>query len=81
MKRIVIYQENVEPIILNDNSNEQISSYTENISKIFNSTRIITLQSSDKVVIIRPTKIVSISVCELQEKIENKIEEDVIRDE
>jgi hypothetical protein len=81
MKRIVIYQENVEPIILNDDSTEQISSYTENISKIFSASKIVTIQATDKVVIIRPTKIVSISISECEEKIENKIEEDVIRDE
>lgn len=81
MKRIVIYQENIEPLILNDDSTEQISLYTEKVSQILKSTTIVTIQTSDKVVVVRPSKIVSISVCELDEKIENKIEEDVIRDE
>lgn len=81
MKRIVIYQENIEPLVLNDDSNEQISLYTEKVSQILKSTSIVTIQTSDKIAIVRPSKIISISVCELDEEIENKIEEDVIRDE
>jgi hypothetical protein len=81
MKRIVIYQENVEPIILNDDDNTQISSYMENLSKILNLKRIVTIQTTDKALILRPSKVSSISVSEIDEKIENRIEEDVIRDE
>ena len=81
MKRIVIYQENIDPIILNDDSDEQISSYIDKLSVVFNATKVTTIQTSDKVVIVRPSKIVSILITESEEKIENKIEEDVIRDE
>jgi len=81
MKRIVIYQENIEPIILNDDDNSQISSYVENLSKILDLKRIVTLQTTDKLLILRPSKIVSISVSESNEEIKNRIEEDVIRDE
>ena len=81
MKRIVIYQENIDPIILNDDSDEQISSYIDKLSVIFNASKIITIQTSDKIVIVRPSKVVSVSVTESEEKIENVIEEDVIRDE
>jgi hypothetical protein len=81
MKRIVIYQENMEPIILNDDDNTDISSYVENLSKILDLKRIVTIQTTDKVLITRSSKIVSISVSETNEKIENRIEEDVIRDE
>jgi hypothetical protein len=81
MKRIVIYQENIEPIILNDDDTSQISSYVEDLSKILNLKRIVTIQTTDKALIIRPSKISSISVSEINDKIENRIEEDVIRDE
>ena len=81
MKRIVIYQENIDPIILNDDSDEQMSSYIDKLSMVFNASKVTTIQTSDKIVIVRPSKIVSISVTESEEKIENKIEEDVIRDE
>jgi len=81
MKRIVIYQENIDPIILNDDSDEQISSYIDKLSVVFNATKVTTIQTSDKIVIVRPSKIVSILITESEEKIENKIEEDVIRDE
>ena len=81
MKRIVIYQENIEPIILNDDDNSQISSYVENLSKILDLKRIVTLQTTYKLLILRPSKIVSISVSESNEEIKNRIEEDVIRDE
>ncbi|MEN6294224.1 MAG: hypothetical protein ABFD07_19705 [Methanobacterium sp.] len=81
MKRIVIYQENIDPIILNDDSDEQVSSYVDKLSIVFNATKITTIQTSDKILIVRPSKVVSISVSELDEKVENSIEEDVIRDE
>jgi|ADurb_Ile_02_Slu_FD_contig_81_618417_length_679_multi_1_in_0_out_0_1 hypothetical protein len=81
MKRIVIYQENIEPIVLNDDDNSQISSYVENLSKLLDLKRIVTIQTTDKALVVRPTKIVSISISETDEKIENRIEEDVIRDE
>lgn len=81
MKRIVIYQENIEPIVLNDDDNTQISSYVEDLSKMLDLKRIVTIQTTDKILIIRPSKVTSISVSESDEKIENRIEEDVIRDE
>jgi len=81
MKRIVIYQENIEPIVLNDDDNTQISSYVENLSKMLDLKRIVTIQTTDKVLIVRPSKVTSISISEIDEKIENRIEEDVIRDE
>jgi len=68
MKKIVIYQENLEPIILYDKDYTDISLYISELSKILKSKEIISLEATSGNVIIKPSKISSIYVSSVDEK-------------
>lgn len=85
MKKIIIYQENKE-IELMDNDSEDVSKYTKELSKIINNTsNVYILETTTKNLILKPSSIISISVEELNsdnKKPEaiNKKEDDIITD-
>lgn len=83
MKKIKIYQEETEPIVLEDeNDDRSIEEYTKELSNLMNSGNISMLLFSNSSVTLRPSKLVSFYVEEVNERIgENQdYQEDVITD-
>jgi hypothetical protein len=64
MKTVTIYQEGADPIIVDDNDDEELVSYTKKISSMFEHNNISILQTKFTSVITRPSKIISIVVKE-----------------
>ena len=62
MKKIEIHQENIDPIILYDKDYSDLSLYTSELSKILKSKEISILETTSGSVIIKPSKISSISI-------------------
>lgn len=62
MKKITIFQENQSPIIIDDINSDNIETYTNGLSNIFNSANVSILHTSSCSAIIRPSKIISIVV-------------------
>jgi len=67
MKKIIIYQEKCEPLILIDDDTKDITEYSKEISKITESSKICILETTAGNLILKPTKINSIFVSELKE--------------
>jgi hypothetical protein len=68
MRRIVIYQENTEPIILFDKDFSDFSNYILEFSEIMKYKEVITLEVSSGTVILKPSKISSISISEVKDE-------------
>lgn len=87
MKKIVIIYKNAEPFVLNDNDNSDITSYSKELTKVMELSKICILETSEGSIILRPSEIASIFVKDFelgkgivkQENNETK-KEDVIRD-
>lgn len=63
MKKIIkILQENIEPLIIEDENDEDINLYISNLSKLLSIGNVTILETSSSSLIIRPHKIVSIIV-------------------
>ena len=84
MKKIVINQKNSDPLILEDESSDDIKTYTNEISKIMESSKICIIETTYNNVVIRPSEISSIIVTEVDDKnpIINKLfdESDILKD-
>jgi len=79
MKTVTIYQEGIAPIVVNDNDDTELVSYTKELSSMFENNNISILQSKFTSVISRPSKIISILV-EEQERKEHPVKtKDVIQ--
>ena len=78
MKKLVIYQENNEPIVLFDNDNLKIETYCKEAEKVFHSQTISTIHTTEGSLVLRPGKLLSILVQDILdqdlEKIESEIE-------
>lgn len=68
MKTVTIYQEGIEPIVVNDNDNTELVSYVKKLSSMFENNNISILQTKFTFVISRPSKIISILVKEQEVK-------------
>ena len=62
MKKLVIYQENNEPIVLFDNDDIKIETYCKDAEGVFHSQTISTIHTTEGSVILRPGKLLSILV-------------------
>ena len=92
MKKIEIHQENSDIITLSDEDSTDINSYSNEITKVLESSKVCIIETTSGSIIVRPSKINSIFVTEIlesnpkkdnkikKEKVENKVKEDVIRD-
>jgi hypothetical protein len=68
MKTVTIYQEGIEPIVINDNDDTELVSYVKELSSMFENNNISILQTKFTSVISRPSKIISILVKEQEVK-------------
>jgi len=90
MKIVKVYQENADPIILEDDDKKDRVSYAKDLSKLLSHHSITLLETSASVAIVRPSKITSIVVNEEQNTKEDlvipqkaktkEITEDIITD-
>lgn len=93
MKKIVIHQENSDIITLLDEDSTNLDSYSNEMIKILESQKICIVETTSGNILLKPSKIISIFVTELEEtnnikkdskikkeKNKNEIKEDVIRD-
>ncbi len=64
MKRIIIYQENIAPIIIEDVDASKIEEYSRTLANLLETGNVSILHTSMSSVIIRPNKISSILVSE-----------------
>lgn len=65
MKRITIYQENIDPIVLEDEV-EDLPSLKAKLGDIFKSTNIMELETNNKSISLRPSKVNSILIEDLE---------------
>lgn len=85
MKTITIYQENSDRIIIYDDDSSDLISYTKKISEIMESTKVCILETSSGIISLKPSKLNSILIEEVQEKkveVEKNetIQQDIIKD-
>ncbi len=76
MKHITIYQEHCQPLILEDNNNEELDIYTDKVKEILSFTNITKISVNNEVILIRPSKINSIKIKDIQNKNTRKLEDD-----
>ena len=81
MKTVTIYQEGADPIIVDDNDDEELVLYTKKLSSMFEHNNISILQTKFTSVITRPSKIISVVVKEqdVEEKPVKIKTEDIIQ--
>jgi hypothetical protein len=90
MKVIKIFHENAEPIKIEDHDSRNLSEYTKDLSKVLEASNVTILETSSGSVIIRPSRVCSIIVSEVNDhgelleesitEIETAENEDVITD-
>ena len=80
---ITILQENMSPLVITDNDDRNLESYTISLSKILDSNNVVMLHTTSCSVIIRPHKINSIIVRYLEKPptTESKKDENPKQDE
>ena len=62
MKNISIFYERKNPIIIQDNDNTDLDTYTKKMSEIFDVNKIVILKTTSGNHVLRPNKIVNISI-------------------
>lgn len=81
MKEITIYQENIEPLILKDLEDDiDINTYIQKLSNLLELSTLTILNVSSSSVILRPSKITSIKVRNIENKELENNQENVITD-
>lgn len=68
MKKIIIVKENGESLITHDNDDSDILEYSSKLSELMNASHISILETSEKILIVRPNKIEAIEVSEVEIK-------------
>lgn len=81
MKEITIYQENIEPLILKDLEDDiDINTYIQKLSNLLELSTLTILNVSSSSIILRPSKITSIKVRNIENKELENNQENVITD-
>ena len=91
MKQIVIYQENIAPILIEDDDSSNIEEFAANLSTLLEANNVSLLHTSRGSIVLRPNKIVSVVVYEVSsvgevsepqeiKKEQKDIQEDIITD-
>ena len=74
MKKLIIYHENVEPIVLFDQDEASLEDYGEKISSVFQGVNVSLLKVTSGTIVLKPHKLVCILVSE--ESKEAQVEEE-----
>lgn len=73
MKKIIICQRGAPNVKTIDDSDEEHDEYCKKLSAIFNMTNVVMLKLSNSTFMVRPSQLVSLTVEDLDTKIEKKI--------
>lgn len=76
MKELVIFQEGAGAVIIYDDDNQEFHEYAKKLSSIFQSGSVSILTTSKSSLLIRPSKLVSIRISEID--LSTEPQEDVI---
>jgi len=68
MKVIKIIHENADPIEVHDNDERDLVSYAENLSKLLEASNVTILETTSGSVIVRPSRVCSIVVSEVNDE-------------
>ena len=68
MKEIKILQNGVDPIVVQDDDDMELSEYTKKISSLLEMENVAILETSSRNIIVRPHRLVSIEVSEQTKK-------------
>ena len=71
-KEIKILHVDAEPIILNDDDETPVDEYINNLQHVFTASSISTIHTSSGSALVRPSKLISILVTEVDEKSKKK---------
>jgi len=82
MKKVIIFQENTENLILFDDDSLDLVSYAKNLTKILESNKVCILETSLGIAALKPSKLNSFSVVEVSNQFEDKKNDsiDIIKD-
>lgn len=75
MKKIMVFQENVDKIELFDSDESSLSNYVQKLSSLLKLSDISILHTSSGSAILRPSKIVSLLVSEVKARVEEVAEQ------
>jgi len=79
MKKVEVFQEHVDKVVLLDLDDSDISSYVEKLSSLLELSKVSVLHATSASVILRPSKIVSLLVTEVGEDVK-EVKEEVVTD-
>lgn len=81
-KQITILQENLPPLVFDDNDKRDLEEYTKELSSLLSSNNVVVLHTSSCSIITRPHKIISVIVKNLNKKLKTSKEQvDEIKEE
>ena len=81
MKKLTIYQENCEPVVLFDKDDIDLEQYIKQTDEIFHSQTISTLHTTEGSLSLRPGKLLSIMVEDVSEFEIDENLEDILKEE
>ena len=73
MKSIIIHLDNGESVRVRDDNSDELETYTLELSKVLESTNVITISTTEKNLILRPTRIDLIEVEEIKVPSEDEV--------
>ena len=78
MKKVEVFQENVDKVELFDLDDSDISDYVKSLSSLLELSKVSVLHTTSASIILRPSKVVSLLVTEIKKGVEGVKEEVVI---
>jgi len=78
MKKVEVFQENVDKVELFDLDDSDISDYVKSLSSLLELSKVSVLHTTSASIILRPSKVVSLLVSEVEKDVEEVKEEVVV---
>lgn len=78
MKKVEVFQENVDKIVFFDSDDSDIFDYVKSLSSLLELSKVSVLHTTSASIILRPSKIVSLLVSEVVKDVEEVKEEVVV---
>jgi len=77
MKKVEVFQENVDKIVFFDLDDSDISDYVKSLSSLLELSKVSVLHTTSASIILRPSKVVSLLVSEVEKDVE-EVKEEVV---
>jgi len=78
MKKVEVFQENVDKIVFFDLDDSDISDYVKSLSSLLELSKVSVLHTTSASIILRPSKVVSLLVSEVVGKDVEEVKEEVV---